>query len=313
MPKIFNLSNPNYSSNTNCNNISPVTADLREREGSFCKEAPEEPCNTGRRKIFGQPANCDPAQSGSIINDITKKPNRDVVNRYTNALRGHDEAMLGLFKNLVVLDEDGHPKPVPIIYGTQEKAVAWILQNNTRKDNSLVVDRIPLPLLAIHQSGIDPANDRFIYHNNRTFRPGTLGQPLYQTELKKNDTIYSVSMGKPVNINYILYAWTMYVEDMNQIVEQILLKFSPLAYIQVQDVYWEIWVDLDSVANNLDLEPGDKKERVIKYQFNLKVQSYIPQPIFRHKTVLNIKTDFVNTVNENMTEVFDRQEVSAND
>jgi hypothetical protein len=130
--------------------------------------------------------------------------------------------------------------------------------------------------------------------------------------LRNKDTVFGVTKGLPIDVGYTLYVWTYYVEDMNQIVEQILLKFSPITYIKVQEVFWEIGVTLDSVANNIDTEPGDKAERVVKYQFNFTAQTYIPQPVTRNKTVLGIKTDFFNSVNENeMTQVFDRQEVGT--
>jgi hypothetical protein len=70
---------------------------------------------------------------------------------------------------------------------------------------------------------------------------------------------------------------------MNQILEQCFLKFSSVAYLQVKGVYWEVIVTLDSTANNMDLEPGDAKIRVLKYQLNMTAKSYIPQPIYRFK------------------------------
>lgn len=310
MPKIFSLGNQNNlkASSNECNDISPVAADLRDRTGTFCAPQDPDPCQPiGRKKQFGTKANCDPIQSGAIINDMTQ-PNRNVVNRYSNALRGCDQGMLDLFKNLVVLDEDGKAWPVPIIYGTQEKAVMAVLSNNVHKDNSLVVDRPPLPLLAIHQSDISFARDRYIYHKAQTIFRTSNNAPIDQTELKNKDTVFGVTKGLPVDVGYTLYVWTLYIEDMNQIIEQIFLKFSPMAYIKVQEVFWEIGVNLEGISNNIDFEPGDKTERVIKYQFNFTVQTYIPQPVTRTKTVLNIKTDFFNY---NMTQAIDRQEVGT--
>ena len=63
---------------------------------------------------------CDPIQTGQIVEDI-KNPSRDVVYRYSKSIRGCDEAMLNLFNNVVVIDEDGKAHKVPIIWGTQEK------------------------------------------------------------------------------------------------------------------------------------------------------------------------------------------------
>ena len=94
---------------------------------------------------------------------------------------------------------------------------------------------------------------------------------------------------------------------MNQILEQILLKFSPIAYIRVRGVPWETGVKLDSIANNLDVEPGDQNIRVVKYQFNLTAETYIPQPITRRKAVLKTKTNVFNsTKQEEITEVLQR-------
>ena len=85
---------------------------------------------------------------------------------------------------------------------------------------------------------------------------------------------------------------------MNQILEQILLKFSPIAYISVRGVQWETIVKLDSIANNLEVEPGDQNLRVVKFQFNLTAQTYIPQPIVRRKAVLKTSVDVHNSLNE---------------
>jgi hypothetical protein len=77
----------------------------------------------------------------------------------------------------------------------------------------------------------------------------------------------------------------------------------------VTGVPWETIVKLDSLANNLNAEPGDQAIRVIKYEFNLTAQTYIPQPIERKKAVLKVKLDFVDGIrDEQITEVLSRIE-----
>jgi hypothetical protein len=97
---------------------------------------------------------------------------------------------------------------------------------------------------------------------------------------------------------------------MNQILEQVLLKFSPVAYIRVQGVHnWETIVRMDSIANNLDTEPGDQQLRVVKFQFGMTAETYVPQPIIRNKSVLAEEIDFVNRVDDSdITEVIGRLE-----
>jgi hypothetical protein len=252
---------------------------------------------------------CDPQQTGHIIND---DKDRNVVYRYARSIRGTDEAVRDLFKDIVVLDEAGKAHNVPIIWATQEKAVAYILQENVRKDESLVVDRIRLPMLAIHSSGYNFAQDRYIYHKaidylrdrNDNWRPGFTVAERYE-----RDTVFGVSRGIPLDIQYSLVAWTLYEEDMNQILTQVVTKFSPMAYIRVRGISWEIGVKLDSIANNVDLEPGDKKIRVFKYQFGFTAESFVAQPIVRKKAVLKTRVEVTNSPNEeDITEVLARLE-----
>ena len=77
-------------------------------------------------------------------------------------------------------------------------------------------------------------------------------------------------------------------------------------------VPYEIIVKLDSIANNLEYEPGDQAIRIIKFEFNMTAQTYIPQPIERKKAVLKMKVDFVDGLSEDeITEVMARIEESV--
>jgi len=268
--------------------------------------------DTTNKKIgLGSQALCDPMQKGHVINDGT---DRNTIYRYSKSKRACDEAMQDLFRDLVVIDEDGKAHPIPIIWGTQEKAVAAILLDNVRKDETLVVDRIRLPMLAIIDSDIQMNLDRYVYHKALDYmnhlRPDN--KPGFTINEKYDrDTIFGVAKGIPVDIGYTLTAWTLYVEDMNQILEQIITKFSQTAYIRVSGVPYEVIVKLESIANNGDYEPGDQAVRVIKYEFNLTAQTYIPQPIQRKKAVLKTRIEFVDGLkDEEITEVLARLEES---
>lgn len=260
----------------------------------------------------GQEAQCDPVQTGQIVEDM-RNPKRDVLYRYSKSLRGCDEAVLDLFSNLVVVDEDGKAHRVPIIWGTQERAVAWILQDNTRKDGSLVVERVRLPMMAVYSSGMDFDQTRYTYHKALDYMRNRDGKPGFQVKEKwERDTVFGVARGIPINKTYTLMAWTAYMEDMDQILEQVLLKFSPVAYISVRGVNWETIVNLDSIANNVDYEPGDQNQRIIKFEFNLTAKSYIPQPIVRNKSVLGTKVDLHDSVDEKeISEILGRIETSV--
>ena len=212
-----------------------------------------------------------------------------------------------------MIDEDGKAWPVPIMLGPPEKAVAAMIQENVRKDETLVVNRIRLPMMAMTQTNIEYDINRYTYHKALNYFLDEEGKPsITQSERYKKDTIFGFARGIPVNMGYTVTAWTLYREDMNQIVEQIMTKFSQVAYIRVTGVPWEVIVKLDSVANNLNNEPGDQQIRVIKYEFNMTAQTYIPQPIERKKAVLSAKVDFVDGLtDETVTEVLARIEQSV--
>jgi hypothetical protein len=262
---------------------------------------------------YGARGDCDPTMTGNIINDPCEGYNRNTIYRYSKALRGADEAMMDLFRDIVVIDEDAKAHNVPIIWATQEKAVAAILQENFRKDDTLVVDRIRLPMVAIHSQDVQYDMERYTYSQARYLARNLQGHPgLTISENHERDTVFGITRGIPVDISYTLYAWSLYLEDMNQITEQIFLKFNPIAYINVRGVHWEIIVKLDSTANNIEVEPGDQAIRVIKFQFNMTAKSYIPQPIRRSKAVLKIKQEIVNGLSDEETnEVISRLEVAT--
>lgn len=273
---------------TNSINIDPIPLECADDTWPSQKRVPRNPPQDwnqrkSRKMTLGQSGNCDPLMTGQIRND-PDNPNRDVIYRHSRSLRGANDAMVDLFRNIEVLDLDGKAHIVPITWATQERAVAAILQDNVRKDNSLVVDRIKLPTMAIWANGYSPDQSRFTYQKAMSFLPwlDPFGETGFtQREKFEQDTVFGVTRGIPVNINYTLYVWTLYQTDMDQIIESIMLKFSPVAYLHIRGVWWEVIVTLDSEGNNLDVEPGDNKLRVIKYQFNMTAKSYISQPITR--------------------------------
>jgi hypothetical protein len=294
-PKGFNF----QENKTTPEGCSPSPDSLDFLEDSFRNEK----TNLGKSNLG------DPMQTGHILNDGT---NFNTIYRYSKALRGADEAVMDLFKDIVVLDEDGKAHRVPIIWGSQEKAVAAIVQDNVRKDNSLVVDRIRLPILAIRSQDYQFNQGRYVYHKAldyaRELRPDQKpGRTI--KEKHERDTILGMANGIPIDISYSLYAWTMYIEDMNQILEQIILKFSPFAYIKVRGVAREIQVKLDSIANNLEIEPGNQAIRVVKFQFNLTAESFIPQPIVRKKSILTTRIELTEGLKEeDIKEIINRIE-----
>ncbi len=281
----------------------PTSTDL-----SWLKE------NSLRETGFGQSGLCDPMQTGHIINDQgLEHVNPHTIYRYSKGIRGCDEGVMDLFRDIVVIDDQQKAHAVPIVWGSQEKAVTMMLQENVRKDNSLVVDRIKLPILGIYSDSFSPNQKRYFYHKAINYLRDNSQRPGWAIREKPEslfvDTIFGVAAGIPLDIGYTLYAWTLYETDIKQILQQVLLKFSPVAYIRISGVPWETIVKLDSIGNNVNIEPGDNTLRVIKFEFKLTVETYVPQPIVRRKNVLKTKTTMVDALEEeNIIQVISRLE-----
>lgn len=246
---------------------------------------------------LGHDATCHPLQSGKIRNDPSN-PNRNVVNRYGKGLRGTDEAMKEYLSNIEVIAHNGKIHRVPVVHGTAEKAVKMLIDTNVRQDESLVVDRINLPIIAYYASDYTFSDSRYTYEEALRYFPDVYSNPQSTVnEKNESDTVLGFTRGYPIDIGYQVLIWTMYIEDMIEILTQIFYKTSKMGYLKVQGVNWEIPVKLTSILNNIDVEPGDANLRVVKYQLSFLAESYIPQPIVRRKSVLSINTDYVSGTN----------------
>lgn len=312
-----------------CNPLNGPQEDLnRDLPPPFCgpgvlpsqKDVPAFQDDCRQKSGIGQSALCDPQAMGHIHKDQgPEEAGRDVITRYSGALRGYDEAVRDLFTDVIVRDDDDNIFRVPTLIKTPERAVKWMFQSNVHKDPTLVVGRVRLPLLSLHRSGITPAPQRYCYHKNIDYhrRLRGDGKPGYAFPDKgrQRAVVLGTSLGIPIDINYDLAAWTMYEEDMNQIAEQILGKFSMLAYIRVQGVYLEQGVKLNAVQNASETEPGDKQLRLTKYVFSLTAEAYIPQPIVRKRAVLDVRIDnlLVNMDTGELEAVLNKMEISAPD
>lgn len=281
-----------------CINDDAQTESCSGAEYVFYKDVPPPDDLTIRMQGLGIGYNCDPMQAGHIVNNQHTSPTH--IYPYAQGIRAVDEAMMDLFSNTMVRDDLGKMHKVPIVWGGQEAAIAAVLRSNVRKDNTMVTDRIRLPIMAINNESYSLNKSNYIYHKAINYRRGQDGKPGNTiSERWERDTVLGFARGIPVNLGYTLTVWTQYQTDIKQIVEQLFMKFSPVAYIRLRGVTdAENIVELESVSSNEDRETEAGSKRVIKMQLGMTVQTYIPQPIERKKAVLSTKIDVVDSINE---------------
>jgi hypothetical protein len=164
-------------------------------------------------------------------------------------LKAHDDAVEKLFRDigLVAPGKDGENRwfPVPLIWADEQGAVAYVLKEITGG----VVNRVRLPLLAMHSPRIAPDTSRV-----------------------------SPSGSTACRIEYTLFAWTLVEEDMTQIVQGIFGKFGESRKVRLQGVGIGAGSELvlQVVANNR--ESGSQgRIRVHKYRFDLSFNAWLPR------------------------------------
>jgi hypothetical protein len=162
-------------------------------------------------------------------------------------LRKADRLVLDVFKNLVIISEEGTVSKVPVIYGTREK-----LRARAEFTAGSCIKKIALPIVALHRKDIHQAA-------NASGRHTDLGTwvPDWQEWL----------------LDYHVVIETLFQEDMNQILEQIMLPFSPTVEFKddkVKKLY------LKNIVSNESEERGDGM-RVLSYEFLMQAEIVLKQ------------------------------------
>lgn len=168
-----------------------------------------------------------------------------------------------LFGDFKVLKGDDTLRDVEIIYANPERAIAKIMEGKSTQ----------LPLLSLQLDGISLADDRR--------KPmEALVEKKYWIAEKQRAVRYMALAPVAANLAFAINVWGKYVEEVNQITEQILLKFRPNLPIDIrpEEVYQSFIKD---VSDSFQVDVGDKKDRVLKRIIRFEVESYIPSKVFK--------------------------------
>lgn len=177
-----------------------------------------------------------------------------------------------LFGDLQVLKGDETLRTVDIIYANPERAIAKIMEGKSTQ----------LPLLSLQLDGIELANDRR--------KPmEALVEKKYWLSDKQRAVRYMALAPVAANLSFAVNIWGKYVEEVNQLTEQVLLKFRPNLPIDIRpdEVYQSFIKD---VSDSFQVDIGDKKDRVLKRVVRFEVESYIPSKVFKFTNTGEIVT-----------------------
>jgi hypothetical protein len=171
---------------------------------------------------------------------------------------------------------------VPLKYGPKEKAYIWMKEKRRTEE--------VLPMLAADLYSFDFAADRASNQKDKII-------------VTENDPVFSVKRvynSVPYNIGINLNIWTLFMVDLDQILEQILPYFSPHAFVRVGipelNLNLEIKIVLQSSNPDMAMEYGEDDFRIIKWIINFMIHGYVFKKIeddekLIKKEMINIYTD----------------------
>jgi len=191
------------------------------------------------------------------ISEMTKA-SHNISSMYKETLR----SVIASFNDIVTIDGDGKEKDVKVIVANPERPVAKLVQENN----------ITLPIISVFKNITDNDQKRGRYDSV------LIHEKMWSDEKQRAIRVVSFAP-RPVNIKYNLNVWTKYVEDMDQILEQIRIKFNPEMNIPTKfGTLTKASLESESLLGAFNV--ADKEDRVIKRQLEIIVRTYIPNPRF---------------------------------
>jgi hypothetical protein len=152
------------------------------------------------------------------------------IYKYSQFLRRCDQATMDEFKGIICIDDTGNAHKVPVIWATDERAASCF--EHEKFDVELPCTQIRLPLINV-----------------------------YRGDLFLNEKI---------NTHYHLTAHGLFEEDMNQILEQIMVKFHPTFKNAVGE-YTLVGIINNYYPGEREIPQKDAKMRILKHQLDLVV------------------------------------------
>ena len=171
-------------------------------------------------------------------------------------------SMIASFSELGYISSEEKFIKTKCVHANAERTIAKLKQDNN----------IILPIVSISQT---------VSNNNKNRRraENVLVQEKWWDEEKQRAFRVLSFAPRAVDIMYQLNIWTKYMSDMDQILEQVRLKFNPEMEVPTKySTLTKAYIDTEEDSGKLTA--GDKEDRIIQKTINIVVEAYIPNPKF---------------------------------
>ena len=83
----------------------------------------------------------------------------------------------------------------------------------------------------------------------------------------------------PVVLTFSVNLWTKYMEDLDQVSQNIRMKFNPSLAVSTEFTS-SLKVYLQDETSNVTIQTGDREDRILRKSFSTQVEFFIPSPKF---------------------------------
>ena len=191
------------------------------------------------------------------------------------------------------IDEAGQVRKdikVPVSYGTKTKLYNYLTRNAIGDKIDIILPRISF---IVNGLTFDP--------NRKT---SSLNEHKYQVDGQNETFMYS---GNPYNFNVDMSVWTVYIEDVLQVIEQVASFFKPDFTVTVKEIpeiglEKKIPVELNEITLDVENEYEDT-DRIVKADLNFTLKGYLYPPLNNNVGLINhIRVKFGQIQNLNVLE-----------
>jgi hypothetical protein len=194
--------------------------------------------------------------------DLIQQMNKKMIipiNGYKEIVR----FLLSEFDGLPYMNHEMEIIKVKCRYGNPERTIAKFKEE----------DNMILPLLTVSQDAIVEDDKR------RRFYPIIMNNTYFNEDTQRAERIISLC-DRPVTIRYNINIWSKYMEDMDQLSQQVRLRFNPSIQLRTKFSH-DSKVFLASETNNYSFALADREDRIIRKSFLATVETYVRSPKFK--------------------------------
>ena len=181
-------------------------------------------------------------------------------------LNGYKEIvrfLINEFDQLPYLNDELETVLCKCRYGNPERTIAKLNEH----DNMIVT------LITVSQNSIVEDSTR------QRFFPVIMHTTYWNDDTQRAERIISYC-DRPVTVQYNINIWAKYIEDMDQLSQQVRLRFNPSIQLRTK-FSKDSKAFLVSETNNFNFTVGDKEDRLVRKTFTVSVETYVRSPKFK--------------------------------